>query len=703
MSWLKIFYYFADWWLGLFLRIWPIRRQGGLVIFDRDFDNLVIDPRRYLVQGVEGLCRILRRFIPRSDATFILDAEPAAIHARKPELPIQELERQRQCFRELAAGDVRMHIVCADEPADEVARKVTRQVIRLLASREARRERRATRRLLDAALAVALGILLSPLLLLLALLVRVKLGAPVIFKQARPGLHGRTFNIYKFRTMTDERDASGQPLPDAMRLTPFGKLLRSTSLDELPELLNVCKGEMRLVGPRPLLVRYLPHYSPAQMRRHEVPPGITGWAQVNGRNSVEWPERFLLDVWYVENHSFLLDLKTIAKTFTTVLGRRGITPPGPAQDTFFRGNAEPDVRMNEPDLPPQNATPRGDLGATTILITGVGDTVGQALIKTARQSSLPCRVIGTDRDAHSVGLRWVDKGFVLPHCSQSEAYLAEIRRICVGEAVQLILPGSEKELILLAAYAGNLRAETGAIVVASPPEVLDVAMDKWKTCRFLEKAGLNFPRYARGDAEDEIERLIAEVGFPLIAKPIHGTGARGVVRMETRKDLDAIRAAGAGFVVQEYLQPDDEEYSVEVYTLKDGRQAGAISYRRGQLVAGDTFKALVLPHKIAEAEAQAVAKALGSAGPCNVQLRVTERGPVTFEINPRFSGGVGMRAHFGYNEVEMAIRDLVRDEPAPEPRISSGRALRFWEELYLDDTPGPALDIGTGAGAIIAK
>ena len=703
MSWLKIFYYFADWWLGLFLRLWPIRRQGGLVVFDRDFDDLVIDPRRYLVQGVEGLCRILRRFIPRSDATFILDADPAAIHARKPELPIQELERQRQCFRELAAGDGRMHIVCADEPAEEVARKVARQVIRVLAIREERRARRAKRRLVDVAVAVALGILLSPLLLLLAILVRAKLGSPVIFKQPRPGLHGRTFNIYKFRTMTDERDASGRRLPDAMRLTPFGKLLRSTSLDELPELLNVFKGEMRLVGPRPLLVRYLPLYSPAQMRRHEVPPGITGWAQVNGRNAVNWPERFLLDVWYVENHSFPLDLKIIAKTFTTVLGRRDITQPGPAAGNFFRGNAEPDVRLIEPDLPPRNATAGRDHGVTTILITGVGDTVGQALIKTARQSSLPCRVIGTDRDAHSVGLRWVDKGFVLPHCSQSEAYLAEVRRICADEGVQLILPGSEKELILLAAHASALRAETGAIVVASPPEVLDVAMDKWKTCRFLEKAGLNFPRYARGDAEDEIERLIEAVGFPLIAKPIHGTGARGVARIETRTDLDAIRAAGAGFVVQEYLQPDDEEYSVEVYTLKDGRQAGAISYRRGQLVAGDTFKALVLPHKTAEAEAHAVAKALGSLGPCNVQLRVTDRGPVTFEINPRFSGGVGMRAHFGYNEVEMAIRDLVRGEPVPEPKVTSGRALRFWEELYLDDTPGPALAIGTGEGAIIAK
>ena len=321
---------------------------------------------------------------------------------------------------------------------------------------------------------------------------------------------------------------------------------------------------------------------------------------------------------------------------------------------------------------------------TTVLVTGVGDTVGQALVKAARQSALPCRVLGTDRDEFSVGLQWVDAGFVLPHCSRPGDYLAELRRICAGEGAQLILPGSEIELELLSRHADALRAETGAIVVASPPDVLCIGMDKWETCQFLERAALNFPRYARGDSAEEIERLIDVAGFPLIAKPFRGTGARGLMKIKSRKDIASIRAAGVPMVVQEYLQPDDEEYSVEVYTLKDGRQAGAISYRRDQLIAGDTYKALVMPHDAAQAEARAVAAALGAAGPCNVQLRVTERGPVTFEINPRFSGGVSMRAHFGYNEVEMAIRDLVRHESVPPPRIIQGRALRFWEEMYID-------------------
>ncbi len=324
---------------------------------------------------------------------------------------------------------------------------------------------------------------------------------------------------------------------------------------------------------------------------------------------------------------------------------------------------------------------------TTVLVTGVGDTVGQALMKTARQSSLPCGVVGVDCDEHAVGLRWADKAFVLPHCAQRATYLMEMRRICLEEGVRLILPGSEKELALLSEHADALQTETGAIVVASPPDVLRIALDKFETCRFLEGAGLHFPGYAKADAPAEIERLIREVGFPLIAKPCRGTGARGVVKIHSRKDLDGLRTAGVEMVVEEYLQPDDQEYSVEVYTLRNGRQVGTICYRRDQLIAGDTYKARVLPHPAVEAEAMAIVKALGSTGPCNVQLRATARGPVAFEINPRFSGGVSMRAHFGYNEVEMAIRDLILDEPAPPPSIGSGLALRFWEELYLDGVP----------------
>ncbi len=178
-------------------------------------------------------------------------------------------------------------------------------------------------------------LVMAPIFLLIALLVWVKIGAPVLFVQDRPGLGGKPFRIYKFRTMTDEKDVDDNLLPDADRLVPFGRFLRSTSFDELPELVNVLKGDMSLVGPRPLLMEYLENYTKEQSRRHEVRPGITGWAQVNGRNALSWEERFKLDVWYVDNRSLWLDIKIILLTFWKLVIRENINQEGQATMSKF--------------------------------------------------------------------------------------------------------------------------------------------------------------------------------------------------------------------------------------------------------------------------------------------------------------------------------------------------------------------------------
>lgn len=186
--------------------------------------------------------------------------------------------------------------------------------------------------------ASALGVIaLSPILLMIVILIRVSMGSPVIFRQMRPGLRGRPFYLIKFRSMGNETDAQGNLLPDGARLTSVGRFLRSTSLDELPSLWNVLRGEMSLVGPRPLLMEYLPRYSANQMRRHDVRPGITGWAQVNGRNAVSWTRKFELDVWYVDNQTFLLDLKILLMTVLNVLKQDGISQPGRATADPFQG------------------------------------------------------------------------------------------------------------------------------------------------------------------------------------------------------------------------------------------------------------------------------------------------------------------------------------------------------------------------------
>ncbi|WP_448871381.1 sugar transferase [Desulfobulbus propionicus] len=198
------------------------------------------------------------------------------------------------------------------------------------------------KRLFDVVIAACALLMFAPILLVIAFQIRCKLGAPVLFRQIRPGLHGKPFKIIKFRTMRTAADAQGNQLPDSERLTPFGNFLRNTSLDELPELWNVLKGDMSLVGPRPLLMEYLPLYSPEQARRHEVRPGLTGWAQVNGRNTLSWEEKFALDIWYVDNRSLWLDFQIIFRTIRKVVSREGINAQGEATMPRFTGNLDED-------------------------------------------------------------------------------------------------------------------------------------------------------------------------------------------------------------------------------------------------------------------------------------------------------------------------------------------------------------------------
>lgn len=200
--------------------------------------------------------------------------------------------------------------------------------------------RKYIKRILDFILSLIALVILSPIILVIAILVRIKLGSPVIFKQKRPGLNEKIFTLYKFRTMTDAKDENGNLLPDNIRLTKFGKILRSTSLDELPELFNILKGDMSIVGPRPLLVKYLPLYNKSQKHRHDVRPGFTGWAQCNGRNALSWKEKFDLDIYYVNHVSFFIDVKILFKTIKIVLLREGISSDTSVTMEEFRGSVD---------------------------------------------------------------------------------------------------------------------------------------------------------------------------------------------------------------------------------------------------------------------------------------------------------------------------------------------------------------------------
>jgi sugar transferase EpsL len=336
VSVLKVAFYAADWWWGWLTRLVPLQLRGSLILFDRDFSDLTIDQRRYLVQSVGVLAAALRHLVPRPSRTYVLDALPEEAHSRKPELPLSELERQMQAYRTLVGKDRRMRLVDANRPKEEVVASVAHDVVLRLASRECLRSRPTGSRCIDVIVAGGGLIVLAPGLAALSLAVRLRLGSPVLFRQERPGLMGEAFTMYKFRTMTAARNPeTGRPRPDAERMTSFGTALRKTSLDELPELVNVLRGEMSLVGPRPLLMEYLPRYSPAQMRRHSVPPGLTGWAQVSGRNAVTWEEKFALDVRYVDERSLGLYLRILFKTASVVLTGKGISPSEASAGRFL--------------------------------------------------------------------------------------------------------------------------------------------------------------------------------------------------------------------------------------------------------------------------------------------------------------------------------------------------------------------------------
>lgn len=203
------------------------------------------------------------------------------------------------------------------------------------------------KRIFDLIVSLAVLIIFSIIIAITAIIVRAKLGSSILFKQQRPGLHGKPFYVYKFRTMTDEKDANGELLPDYVRLTKTGKVIRKLSLDELPQLFNVLKGDISLVGPRPLLMEYLDLYTQEQARRHEVKPGITGWAQVNGRNAISWEDKFELDVWYVDNRSFWLDIKILFLTVLKVFKSEGINQDGQATMTKFKGSNSKKVSIND--------------------------------------------------------------------------------------------------------------------------------------------------------------------------------------------------------------------------------------------------------------------------------------------------------------------------------------------------------------------
>jgi carbamoyl-phosphate synthase large subunit len=318
----------------------------------------------------------------------------------------------------------------------------------------------------------------------------------------------------------------------------------------------------------------------------------------------------------------------------------------------------------------------------TVLVIAVGGNVSQGILKALAKSTLDIRVVGADISAPQMGLYTVDRGYVAPWANDS-AFIPWLLETCHREGVQVILSGAEAVLAVLASEKGLIEKESGALCLVSDHDVIAIGDDKLRTCRWLQEQGFNFPQFSDAEDGEAVAELAREVGFPLIAKPRIGGGARGLLEVQNEKDLEYV-VGKSGYVVQEYLPDDESEYTVGCFCDRDGVVRGSIGMRRN-LLSGTTYRAFLGDFPEVREEAERITRALKPLGPCNVQLRLTDRGPVCFEINARFSGTTPIRAHYGFNEVDAALRHfLLGDDSISFPKVTSGVALRYWNELYVE-------------------
>lgn len=317
-----------------------------------------------------------------------------------------------------------------------------------------------------------------------------------------------------------------------------------------------------------------------------------------------------------------------------------------------------------------------------VLVLGVGGNVSQGILKALKKSSLSCRVVGACVSPLSLGLYTTDRAYVSPYANDPR-FVDWLFDVCQAEKIDAVLSGVEPVLNVLEKHAAALQQGTGAVCIVSGAAQLQLGADKLLTCQWLQQKGFNYPQYADAADARAVRELIELCGYPLVAKPRGGKSAEGILIALKPGDLDLI-AGRPGYVIQQYLGDDETEYTAGCFCDSDGKVRGTIVMRRG-LLQGTTVWAEVGDYPAVRAEAERIVAALKPMGPCNVQLRVEDSRPVCFEINVRFSGTTPMRAHFGFNDVEMALRHFVLGEVTPDlPVITSGVALRYWNEMYID-------------------
>lgn len=511
------------------------------------------------------------------------------------------------------------------------------------------------KRLFDILISGVALIVLSPLFVFLSILIRVKLGKPILFRQSRPGKNEKIFSLIKFRTMTDAKDENGNLLPDEKRITKFGRILRSTSVDELPELWNIFCGEMSIVGPRPLLTQYLPLYNEDQKKRHRVRPGLTGLAQVNGRNASSWDERFAYDQKYVEKYNIFMDISIFFKTVVKVLKREGISHEGEATMQFFTGNEK-----------------------INVLILSCGRRV--ELVKAFKEArdrlGINGTVIGADCCDTAPALYFADRFYIIPKIGADD-YFSNLKQIIEKEKISLVVPTIDTELLVLSKLKSEFE-NLGAKLLVPSCDVVKICNDKKLTAEFFEKNGFNYPKTL---LEDDCEAYGGE--FPLIIKPCDGSSSKNVFKINTKEELRFFKKYIPDHIVQKFVT--GQEYTVDVLTDFNGKLIYTVPRKRISVRGGEILKGQIDKNKIVIEETKRLIEKLGAIGQLTIQGFLGCDNKFSFiEINPRFGGGAPMSIKAGANFCEVLYRLLKGEEISFLNDYQDGQIIvRFDDSIVL--------------------
>ena len=494
------------------------------------------------------------------------------------------------------------------------------------------------KRPLDIVCALAALIVFCWLYLILAFLVRIKLGSPVLFTQNRVGRDERIVKLYKFRTMTEEKDEDGNLLPDEKRLTKFGRLLRSTSLDELPEAINILKGDMSIIGPRPLVEQYVPYYTEEEHHRHDVRPGLSGLAQVNGRNFIDWDHRLAFDVQYVKKITFIGDLRIILQTALKFIKKEDIAV---------------DTNKVESNFAEERRAKRG-LESMNILILSAGtrNKIVQYFVKTLNGKG---RVIATDMSNLAPAIYEADKHHIVPKMTAPE-YLDVVLDICKKEEITGVLSLIDPELSLLAGNREKFEA-IGTTVIGSSYALCEMSLDKFQMYKWLTAHGY---KCAKSYMDKEAFLTDVDAGgitYPVFVKPARGSASISISKVYDRETVELLFAHEDGLMIQEFL--NGQEIGADVYIDMVSHEVVSIfTKKKLKMRAGETDKAVSFQDEKLFALIERFVRDAGYSAQIDIDIFDVNGEYYISEVNPRFGGGYPHAFESGADHMKLIVNNL---------------------------------------------